>query len=206
MWIWIKVLALSVLCSLAFALEVGEIEIREQDILIPIKGALTLNLEVLNPPQVYKVGPNTDHVGYSRIYKYAYLTLCYGAAYYRDRRKNVYGVIGKVGDRMVVSTSHLPSKGDFKLLPVRLCACFSDEKLKSIDYLNPGLDNICSPLVPFWYKYTNKRAFEELGLFGRDLKLKVRIKVPNGTYRDITIDLKDIERSIVNSATSEEKR
>jgi len=188
---WTRGFMIFFLISFVFSLEVGKVEIRDQDILIPVKGAEFISLELLNPLKLKKVGPNFDWRGYKHVYKYAYLSLCYGDIYYRDKGKNVYGTLKKWGNKWVVDTSSLPSQGNFKLLPVRLCVCFSDDELKSIDFWNEGLDNVCSTNIPVWINYTNKEAFKELGLSGKNLRLNVRIKSEEGVYKDVKIELSE---------------
>lgn len=69
--------------------------------------------------------------------------------------------------------------------------CVSDDELKSIDFWNEGLDNVCSTNIPVWINYTNKEAFKELGLSGKNLRLNVRIKSEEGVYKDVKIELSE---------------
>jgi len=174
---WISLLI--VLLGQVFGLEVGKVEVREQDVMIHIRGAERITLEVLNPPKGKKSGPNIGGGGLSKIFRYVYAVPCYGYAYYKDSSKDVVAAIPVRDDLWIVETERLPMKGNFYLLPVRICPCFSDTELKVIDFWNKPLEVACADSSLIWINYTHKEALKELGFEG-DIVFKVRIKDEKG--------------------------
>jgi len=183
----IRLLIFLLSVGLTFGIEVGKVEIREQDILIPVKTYAPITLEVLNPPKVPKSGPNTDPKGYAKVYRYIYLSLCYGDMYYRDESKNVYGSLSFEGSKGFVQPSALPKRGEFRLLPARLCLCFSDEERQKIDVYNAPMDDVCSLGVPIWINYTHEEVLKEVGI--EQAELKVRVKAAPNSYAEFRIKI-----------------
>ncbi len=170
----IRFLVFFLFIKLTFGIEIGKVEVREQDILIPIKGKHSITLEVIDPPKVPKSGANTDFKGYGKVYRYTYLSLCYGDMYYKNESENVFGALVFGEEGAFASLSALPKREGFRLLPARLCLCFSDEERKALDALNPPVDDICSSNVQVWINYTHAQVLKEAGIESALLKVKVR--------------------------------
>ncbi len=174
---WISLLL--ILLGSVFSLEVGKVEVREGDVLVYIKDADRITLEVLNPPKGKRAGPNLDPQGLHRIFRYVYAVPCYGLVYYEDESKNISGLIKVGDDAWAVETKLLPKRGGFYLLPLRICPCFSDSELKEIDFWNKPLEVACTSNSLIWINYTHREALRELGL-EEDLIFRVRIKDEKG--------------------------
>ncbi len=181
---WISFLL--ILLGSALGLEIGKVEVRERDVLIYVKDADRITLEALDPPKAKRAGPNLDHLGLHRIFKYVYAVPCYGYAYYEDSSKNIAAAV-KVGeDEWVVKTELLPKKEDFYLLPIRVCPCFSDSELKVVDFWNKPLEVACPSVSLIWINYTHREALKELGFEG-DLVFKIRIKDQKGDTETLEV-------------------
>ncbi len=183
----IRFLVLFLFIRLTFGIEVGKVEIREQDILIPIKGKGSITLEVIDPPKVPKSGAYTDFRGYGKVYRYKYLSLCYGAMYYENESENVFGALVFGEEGAFANLSALPERGRFRLLPARLCLCFSDEERKTIDPLNPPMDDVCPSNVHVWINYTHAQVLREVGI--ESALLKVRVRDSSGSSAEFRIKI-----------------
>ncbi len=181
---WISLLF--ILLGFVFGLEIGKVEVRERDVLIYVKDAERITLEVFDPPKVSRAGPYLDPKGLHRIFRYTYAVPCYGLAYYKDETENVFALI-KTGDgAWAVETELLPRRGEFYLLPLRICSCFSDVELKVVDFWNKPLEVACADNSLIWINYTHKEALKELGLEG-NLIFKVRIKDEKGDRKTLEV-------------------
>jgi len=176
------------LLSAAWCLELGRVKVRGDDLLIPVRGTEYVRVEVLNPPEVKgRVGPNLDPGRYSGVYRFSYVALCYGDVYYRDERRDVRGTLRRLGEIWAVDLSALPESEGYRLLPARLCVCFSDRKLNSIDALNTDVEEVCAANVTVWVNYSHERFLREIGFRKGELLLRVRVRSTGGAYRDAEI-------------------
>ncbi len=181
---WISLLL--ILLGSVFGLEVGKMDVRENDVMIYIKDADRITLEVLNPPKGKRAGPNLDTQGLHRIFRYIYAVPCYGYAYYEDGSKDIAAAV-EVGEGVwVVKTELLPKEEEFYLLPIRVCPCFSDRELEVIDFWNKPLEVACPSHSLIWINYTHREALKELGFEG-DLVFKIRIKDQKGDTETLEV-------------------
>ncbi len=179
---------LLLLPGICLSIEIGRIEIKGEVILISIKGARYLNVETLNPPEIKsKRMPNADPFNYAHIYSHTYIALCYGDLHLREG-EGIYGSLKKVEDKWVIDTLSLPKRETYRVLPLRLCPCFSDEKLNSVDTLNEGLDNFCAHNVMLWTGYTHRKLLKEAGLDRADFLIKIKDAF-GVRYKEIKVSL-----------------